>query len=251
MLLGYGVSLAVEGKFGIPHATVFESGFELMDLASIVFFQLIPAMWKLLTAWQTYYDVYAQLMPLLLVIGCAWAALAFVGWRRRIYLESHDDQRAKATELERRRSYVVKNSAMLLFIGISPLFSFFGVFILQVVMVALLMISYVGYVAGNVYIDEQILKPDICMPLIDLKQRRAGSKNSDAVSTSSQTAAQCVSVRNGDVISEGRVVFATSKAIVLYRPDGSVRRVPLQDSVIEVVSSLSIAETDKVEIPVQ
>ncbi|MDQ5944739.1 MAG: hypothetical protein QG619_156 [Pseudomonadota bacterium] len=38
MLLGYGVSLAVEGKFGIPHATVFESGFELLDLASIVFF---------------------------------------------------------------------------------------------------------------------------------------------------------------------------------------------------------------------
>ncbi len=44
MLLGYGVSLAVEGKFGVPHATVFESGFELLDLASIVFFQFIPAM---------------------------------------------------------------------------------------------------------------------------------------------------------------------------------------------------------------
>lgn len=248
MLLGYGVSLAVEEKFGIPHATVFESGFELLDLASIVFFQLIPAMGKLLGSLQTYLDAYDRLMPLLALMGVAWIAVALWGWRRRIYLKSHDEERAKPTDKERRRSYVLKSVAMLAVIGVSPLLSLFGVFIIQVVMVALLMSSYVGYVAGIAYIDEQILKPDVCMPLIDLKQRRAGSKKrSDSASTSPQASAQCVSVRKGDVIAEGRVVFATSKAIVLFRPDGSVQRVPLQDSVIEVVPSLSVIEAGKVE----
>ncbi|MFA7293582.1 MAG: hypothetical protein WC023_15190 [Rhodocyclaceae bacterium] len=247
MLLGYGVSLAVEGKFGIPHATVFESGFELLDLASIVFFQLIPALGKLLGTWQTYHDAYEHLVPLLVVMGVAWAGFALWGLRHRIYLKSHGNERAKPTEIERRRSYVLKHSAMLLFIGFSPLFSLFGVFLIQVVMVALFMVPYVGYVAGNAYIDEQILKPDICMPLIDLKQRRSGSQSSNTANTASQTVAQCVSVRKGDVIAEGRVVFATSKAIVLYRPDGFVQRLPLLDSVIEVVPSLSLIETGKVE----
>ncbi|MDQ5905141.1 MAG: hypothetical protein QG592_924 [Pseudomonadota bacterium] len=240
MLLGYGVSLAVEGKFGIPHATVFESGFELLDLASIVFFQLIPAMGKLLGTWQTYRDAYAHLTPFLALMWVAWAAVALWGWRRRIYLKSHDDERTKPTEAERRRSYVLKNAAMLGFIGFAPLFSLFGVFIIQVVMVTLFMIPYVGYAAGNTYIDEQILKPDICMPLIDLKQRRDARKSS---SPASQPVAQCVAVKKGGAIVDGRVVFATSKAIVLYRPDGSVQRVPLQDSVIEVVPLLSVIKT--------
>ena len=251
MLLGYGVSLAVEGKFGLPHATIFESGFELLDLASIVFLQFIPAVGKLLGTWQAYFDVYAQLMPFLALMWIAWGVLALWGWRQRIYLKSHQEKRAKPTDTERRRSYVLKNALMLVFISVSPLLSLLGVLIIQVVMGVLFMIPYVGYVAGNAYIDEQILKPDICMPLIDLKQRQMGGKSSNTENLPAQAVAQCVAVKKEGVITDGRVVFSTSKAIVLYRPDGKVQRVPLQDSVIEVVSSLSVIDSDKAATPVR
>ena len=243
MLLGYGVSLAVEGRFGIPHATVFDSGFELLDLASIVFFQSIPAIGKLLGTWQTYRDAYTQLMPFLVFMWVAWVTAALWGWRRKIYLKPRAEKRTAPSEKERRKSYLVKIAGMLTLISVSPLVSLLGVVIIQIAMVLLSMFPYAGYMAGVAYIDEQVLKPDRCMPLIGLEQRRKPSRESN---TASQPVAQCVAVKKDrETVADGRVVFATSKAIVLYRPDGSVKRVPLDDSVIEVVSSLPASDPDK------
>lgn len=242
MLLGYGVSLAVEGRFGVPHATVFDSGFELLDLASIVFFQSIPAIAKLLGTWQTYREAYTQLMPFLVFMWVVWVAFALWGWRRKIYLKPRAEKRAAPSDKERRKSYLMKIAGMLTLISVSPLVSLLGVVIIQIAMVLLSMFPYVGYMAGVTYIDEQVLKPDHCMSLISLEQRREPSRVSN---TASQPVAQCVAVKKDrETVADGRVVFATSKAIVLYRPDGSVKRVPLDDSTIEVVSSLPAIDSD-------
>lgn len=66
------------------------------------------------------------------------------------------------------------------------------------------------------------------------EQRRHESRKSPT------KAVQCVAVAKDDkLIGRGRVVFMTSKAIVLFEPkDGTVRKVPTADAVIEVVPAL-------------
>ena len=59
-LLGYGVALAAESSFGMPHALLFDSSFELLDLAGLAITQSIPRMAEALTSWALYRGVYTK-----------------------------------------------------------------------------------------------------------------------------------------------------------------------------------------------
>lgn len=44
ILLGFGVSLAVESKLLIPHSSLYESSTELLDLGSLAIIEILPKM---------------------------------------------------------------------------------------------------------------------------------------------------------------------------------------------------------------
>ncbi|MGJ7583619.1 hypothetical protein ACSFA3_26040, partial [Variovorax sp. RHLX14] len=93
--------------------------------------------------------------------------------------------------------------------------------------------------AGEVHIDQFVVAPKNCVSVINREGRLERKSKPDQ--TSGEIGAQCVSVKftEGDVQVKGRVVFALSKTLILYDPEtGAVKRVPTENAVVEVVSTL-------------
>src|ERR1035437_6544388 len=99
VLLGYGVSLAAETLFGIPHAAVFDSTFELMDLASVAILELIPALTDSLGQLAFYTSLYKTRGIIIGLCAAGWLVVAVVGyfWMPKTSNEIKPN-RAKKTE---------------------------------------------------------------------------------------------------------------------------------------------------------
>jgi len=234
ILLGYGVSLALETMFGIPHATLFESSFELIDLASVAVMQSLPAIVEALGKWSTYVDVFKRAISTLGVLFVAWLLFAVLLWWKR----SRHVEKPSATDEQPqgKTSFVRQQLLAFALILIAPLFSVAGVVFVAGFMAIISIIPAIGLTAATAYINDTVINPEHCNPLVSLEQRR---KAEPPKSERGKFNAQCVRItKDGDPVASGRVVFATSKAIILYRPDGGVSRASLGDSVIEVLSEL-------------
>lgn len=75
-LLGYGLSLAAENLFGIPHAAKFDSAFELIDLARVAVLQIIPAIGQTLSKWAFYVNLYRAQWPTIILAVAAVLLMA-------------------------------------------------------------------------------------------------------------------------------------------------------------------------------
>lgn len=234
ILLGYGVSLALETMFGIPHATIFESSFELIDLASIAVMQSLPAIVEALGKWSTYIEVFRRAISTLGVLVFAWLLFAVLLWWRRS--RNVENPGATIEQPQGKTSFVRQQLLAFALIVIAPLFSVAGVVFVALFMTILSIIPAMGLVAATAYLNDTVIKPEHCNPLVRLEQRR---KLDLPKTENGKFSAQCVKItKDGDPVASGRVVFATSKAIILYRPDGGVSRASLGDSVIEVLAEL-------------
>lgn len=236
ILLGYGVSLALETMFGIPHATLFESSFELIDLASVAVMQSLPAIVEALGKWSTYVDVFKRAISTLVVLFVAWLLFAVLLWWKR----SRHVEKPSATDEQPqgKTSFVRQQLLAFAFIVIAPLLSVAGVVFVAGFMTIISIIPAIGLTAATAYINDTVINPEHCNPLVSLEQRRK-AEPAKSESERGKFNAQCVRItKDGDPVASGRVVFATSKAIILYRPDGGVSRASLGDSVIEVLAEL-------------
>lgn len=234
-LLGYGVSLALETMFGIPHATIFESSFELLDLASVAVMQSLPAIVDALGKWTTYEEVYKRALPTLSIVLVTWLIFAGLLWWKK----TKKDTKPKADRAKprRRRVVIYQQLLALLLIVLSPLVSIAGVVLVAALLAILSIVPIIGLVAATSYLNDTVIQPKHCNPLISLEERR---KPQVKKAEKGEYGAQCISItKDGKPVASGRIVFATSKAIILYSLNGSVRRASLGDSVIEVVADLS------------
>lgn len=122
---------------------------------------------------------------------------------------------------------------------VSPVFLYFA---LIFCLVGLCIVPVIGMVAGMAYIDEVALSNRPCAPLpsIEFHQKRKAAQEAQKSGSSQKEPdyAQCLKVlKDGNEIA-GRLVLSTSKAVVLYLPNGESKRVPTSDAVIEVVDRL-------------
>jgi hypothetical protein len=243
-LLGYGVSLAVESMFGMPHAALIESGFDLLDLASFGLMQFLEGGYQALGGLDLYLRLYASAWPTLVALIVAWLIFMVLLWRRKVSrkmrLPIQAVVPANATAAHKRvaRQRVLAAVALLL-IPFTPLLAVVGVWVVVVFVAILGVIPVIGMSAGVAHVEQWVVAPDRCMPRLNrdqwLQRMKANKKEQIQV-----PGAFCVAIiREGKAPLKGRVVFMTSKSVVLFDPsDGSARKVPLTDAVIEALPAL-------------
>jgi hypothetical protein len=247
--LGYGVALSVDTVLGIPHTQVFSSSMELLELSVWAVSHVIVEFGSAFTRLNA--DGTLAKIPWLSLafFFVFWSLLAGYKWLQsprssttnntvtstlRQLVNMPDPNRETYWFLLRRAGfYAVVSNTGWVFATIVALVGF------QVLCFFVAFIPILGSAAGERHIMDYVIKPNRCAPLLDRKVRLSNTKRSN------ENQAQCVLVKKGDnVIEQGRTVFSTSGAIVLYNPQtGTVRRVPTNDAIVEWVGTLPGEET--------
>lgn len=223
ILLGYGVSLAVDLTFGLPHAAVFESTFDLVDLSSIAVLGLFSSMadWSFFSYLLAGFGVLLGFSILALLLG---ALVAWISWKtlhsRRLIAKPF-----------------VREGASIIAISLSiPL----RVVIAFVIASTVLGVPPVlGAYVAKAHFEKWVIGPSKCWQSKDLQTMRDHPQTIPLRSANTERVANCVALKKGNaLITRGRVVVQTSKAIVLVDDSGKARKFPTEDFVIEPVDSL-------------
>lgn len=249
-LLGYGVALSVETKFGIPHAVVFNSTSDLLTLGGWAVIQMLNYLSKL-SEWGFYVAIWEMSWPatkIALIVSIAillFGALVLAApplLRRWTALNDAVKQLRGFASTHRRVSVIV--AVPLLILG-TPLLAMplaLLVFLVGLVLLTcfLSIIPIAGLQAGSAHIDDWVVSPTICTPLMARDARLQPKPVSTLGENTKTKVTTCVSVKKAEGQEHrGRVVFATFNAVVLYDPaTGSVRRVSTDGASIEVIDKL-------------
>ncbi|WP_143745623.1 hypothetical protein [Massilia sp. KIM] len=246
-LAGFGASLAVE-QFGIPHAALFGSTLDLLDLSCWVVLFLFEKVNEV-----ALYDEYMRLLPGLFP-GIAVTYGIFVVGLGCYFLKDHKLlQRWRMPKwMKNRRENTGKSFlAWAIASGLLSIVFWLLLPVIAIAMAAFLIISstalltapFIGYAAGNLHIARYVVGPAQCEQIqtrsVRLKNANDGT-NDQKTSKNPTYHASCVVVRNErNLYEQGRVVLSTTTAIFLYDPiSGRTVRVPLKDAVIESVDKL-------------
>lgn len=241
-LLGYGVALAAESTFGMPHALLFDSSFELIDLAAVAVGQVLANVTDAVGSLEIYSRVYTQMWPFLVAGVAAWLLFVGIAWKLRKRRMSQPQAvavvRLAAVRWTSRFPLAYATAVVIGGIATSPLL--FGAVLLIMFMLAAAVLSFiplVGLSAGQAHIRQWVIEPSQCMPTMTLRDRTARPAGTKSKPTN---VVECVVVRKDDKeLGRGRVVFATHKAVILFEPNtGAVTRIPTSDALVGIVGSL-------------
>lgn len=254
-LLGYGVAIAVQSRFGLPHSMTFSSTLELFNLGCWAVAQILIDGRDPSVLWRTVRELWAGSWPLTVTVAALLAggglALWFImnmvrklrTWVSRIVGQQGSDPGLMG--FFRRHPHVLKITVFLtssfgLVIG-TPLVMALGLIALVGLCALLALIPSVGIAVGTTYIDDWVIRPTVCLPVLDrdalIIKRAAGPASAGGPKV---YAANCISiVRSKEELDRGRVIFATPNAVILFDPrTGDVRRVSIDGATIKVVGEL-------------
>lgn len=245
VLLGYGVSLAVESLFGIPHAALFDSTFELLDLASIAVLEILPTLSEWLTNWENYEKLYKPYGIFIAIIVAIWTIAAVAGWCWQPKRKKNAAKPVATTQSERRywgrtaKGYWMTYLGLVFGVVLYPLVSLLGVVVLLFGLAILAMVPIIGMGAATAHVNKWVIAPEHCMPIRSFEVRRQLLARPPKAREPSVNVAYCVAVKKeGNVIAQGRVVLYTSKAVVLVDESGRAQRVPTGDAIVEAVGDI-------------
>lgn len=243
-LLGYGVAMAVETTFGVPHQVVYSSVLDLMGLSVYALISLILGIGEI-----RWLSIFKQLwQPILFMAACMFCFASCV-----IYLRIHQGQSLAHINClwhYFRPTIEYDSIGKSLIKGVMGS-SLFGGFILTLpflfigaLLFILLLISTVpilGSQLGAQYFWKFVITPSTCEPIrskaaLEQVLSTPRKKTAAAVST-----ANCVALlKDASQVAIGRVVVSTPAAIVLFEPDsGSIWRVPIGDLTVQPVDSIA------------
>lgn len=244
-LLGYGVALSIESMLGMPRAAIFESTLDLLDLSSVFFLELFSSNAINLFDARVVYRLYVQEWWFIGALLLVATLFYFFGQQIRKTIERwirKFDLKAKA------RLNPEKSAAWLLalFAILHPLLVSIGLWVIIYCMVVLMLVPASGLAAGNRWIKEQVIEPQQCQPIATIQMRQTGFKAAANVGGALQDKPQvsdrhanCVVILKDDkLVAAGRVVYMTSKSVILLEPNGQARKVPLGDVMVQTVGSL-------------
>jgi hypothetical protein len=242
-LLGYGVALAVEIMFGMPHETLYSSVLDLIGLSVYSINSVVLTLGHIM--WRPLFD---KVWP----IGLSAAAIMFCFLSLLTFLHTHRARMAGTTRRFRRYFALPmeQNSGRQL-LGKSAIFSglfggivfavpFFIVSAIMVIMVLISIIPIIGMKLGQQYLREFVVNPLACVPVISRQAMLKVASTPSNKTAATLSAANCVTLlKDGASVASGRVVVSTSSSIVLFDPDnGSVRRVPTGELTVVPVGAL-------------
>ena len=239
-LLGYGVAMAVETTFGIPHQTVYTSALDLLGLSV---YAMISAVLEIdAIKWQPMLE---QTWPLGLVATTGMfifictllysgtrQAKTLIGpnsfWRYFWSPTQHDSSGRLLAK------GIIKSGLYGGFIFISP-FLVAGVLIFTVILIS--SVPMLGMQLGTLYFRKFVISPATCEPVrahaaLLQVMSTPRKKNVPVIST-----ANCVALfKDATRVAIGRVVVSTPAAIVLFEPtSGYTQRVPIGELTVQAV----------------
>ena len=218
----------------------------MIDLASVGLMQFADGGIRTLGGLSFYVDLYASAWPFLLGLTLAWLIFMVWLWRRKpkgtarkTFAVAGSNSPNGAEKLngivgQRRLATVV-----LALIPLSPLLVVASVWLIVVVVAMIGIVPAIGMNAGVAHIKHWVVAPERCLWRLNREQWLQRIK-ADKKEQASERVATCVAVvRDGKVVAKGRVVFMTSKSVILFDPsDGSVRKVPSAEAIVEVLPAL-------------
>ena len=242
-LLGYGVALAVEMMFGMPHETVYSSVLDLIGLSAYainsVVLRLGDITWQpiLEQAWLASLFAAAGMFVLICCLVYLRARQARAGGRARGFRRYFKPPMEQDSTRQLLGKGAIGSSLFGGLVFISP---FLIVNVIMVIMVMISIIPMMGMQLGRHYLRQFVVTPTACMPVISREAMLQGWSSPPKKDVPTVTAATCVTLLKDETpVASGRVVVSTTTAIVLFEPDsGSVRRVPVGELTVMPTSTL-------------
>jgi len=238
-LLGYGVALSVESRFGLPHTFTFNSSLDLFSLGTWAIADLLTgSSWS---SWPFYKGLLISSKRVLLpaLVMSLFGFLLLWAWlsASRALGRQNRQQKLRAARIifkrnARQKSWVVSGSVFLVSSLIATLLvpaATFAVAVMTLVFCTVLAtLPAMGLAAGQTHIDKWVVQPPRCHSNKPGAERKPGP------------AANCLSIKRADnSVEKGRAVFATSTSVVLYDPrTGDAKRLGIEGSVVTAVSEL-------------
>lgn len=255
-LLGYGVALAIETDFGLPHETVYSSVFDLIGLSVYALISLVTGLGNI-----TWGPLLEQAWrPALFV---AAGMFAFIGCL--VYLKAQTPR--IQTLRSRLRRYFGQptphdSTADLLRkgAGVSGLFGgmvlitpFFLVGTLMVIIILISIVPMFGMEAGRSYFRKYVVTPTVCQPVKSRSVMMLAWSKPEKKAASPVSSASCIALLKDETqVANGRVVVSTAGAIVLFDPfSGAVRRIPTNELTILPVNNIDQTRPPNFDVETQ
>lgn len=238
--MGYGLTFSIE-QFNVPHEILYASTLDLIDLSCwmvIYFFDGLYGM-SILEEMVKSFMRFAWAVPVMFAALFAYGL--YLKYQSRIPSPLRRDRRwATWFSVGREASVLTLALKIGTYSFVAPavfvVLSVLGAMAIVFVASVLLGAPGIGLKAGERFIKEYVVEPEHCAPPRTRLERIKPAPQTQA----SAKLANCVRVRNERGLCEqGRVVFATTSAILLYDPaTGHVSRVPTKDAVIDTLARL-------------
>lgn len=250
-LLGYGVALSAEARFGVPHSVIFNSTSDLLVLGGWAVIHMLSNL-DHFYEWDFYATLWSKFWPMaqIALIGTAGAVLlgtiAAVGQRLVSGWKWAKARRRGVERFVHAHAHVARLTGFAVFVGLGvlavwPITTLLLVFGIAVLGIALSIVPMFGHLAGLGHIDDWVIAPPICTP-VQSNELRLEEKPPQSKTAGNERvrAASCIAIKKDDGKEyRGRVVFATFDAVVLYEPKtGTVRRISTDNAAIEVIGTL-------------
>lgn len=253
-LLGYGVALAVQSKFGLPHSMTFGSSLELFNLGCWAVAQVLNSINKgsawvkaIEEIWSTSWPVTCAIAGFFLCGGILLWLAAFTlrklkSWMGKPVAKLTDGKSViDFLRLHRFAGKVV--AAVMISAGVilgTPFMMAAGLVGLAILCAVLALIPNVGLIVGKAHIDDWVIRPTVCVALQTRDTRMDKTIKASTPGAPIIYAANCIAImRVKEELDRGRVVFATPSAVILYDPrTGDVRRVATDGATVKVIGEL-------------
>lgn len=253
-LLGYGVAIAVQAKFGLPHSMTFSSSLELFNLGCWAVAQVLISTYESAAWLKAIQEIWSASWPIALaIVGLLWVGGILLWGIFRSFKKLSALMSAPVARLTdgkgvldflRDHRFAGKIAAFAtISVGIvvgMPFMMALGLLGLVFLCAVLALIPQVGLTVGQAHIDDWVIRPTVCMGLKTRDARMDKTATEPKVGAPVIYGANCIAiVRGKEEVDRGRVVFATPNAIILYDPrTGDVRRVSVDGATVKVIGEL-------------
>jgi hypothetical protein len=217
--LGYGVAVEVENKFGTPHASLYESVFDLIDLG---FF-------------------FSVNYSLLLAFG----VLCFLGLILFVYKLTQIKSFRKNLQSPNFFNFEKGSAKGAWLVGIIGIFGLPLSIILLLIFITILLCNLVipvqcGTIMADIHFNNYVIGAKQCKSGYFSNEKPVQNPDKQT-GKSKEYAINCVIVTNGkEEIGRGYVALSTSKSLLLYNPKThEAVRVPTENAKIQTVTDLS------------
>lgn len=243
VLLGYGVAMAVEARFGIARASLYAGASDLLELSVIAIDMLMR---NVATPWDKFlWKVIFQSFPTVAWMLSVWAALAVVLW----FSSSRQTSSKKGliwlkllkNKIHVRSEYFKRHLLLGAVIVMSPLMAWVLVMGALIVLFVPVLLVAMGMTAGLGYINKDVLEPRRCAVLLPvMKSGEVHHQEQKAQTSMPETYARCMALEDeqGKELARGRLVLASPRAVVLMFEDKQAKRFDLSQKVIKQVDTL-------------